>query len=425
MIILMKDTADAKIGFIQKNLKWIIVGAIGLVLIIGIGIFIIQMTKEKSSVGSDIVENNSEEKTTSIKVPNKKMELNKYPEVNALIDQYFAALVQGDTETLSSISIPGSVDEESLIFIKEKAKYIEDYMDVEVYTKQGPYENTWVVFAAYNFKWVNLEPLTPGLLSFYVMKQPDGTLLQSTDAEILDDKDAETYIAIISQQDDVVDLVNKIDAEYTEVSETNAEVETMIESVNQNLRADVEAARKALNNQEPPETDVAAANPEEEPNTVQEAQQVKTLDTVNIRKSASEEGEKLGQAILGTVYSKLEELANGWTKIDFNGTEAYIKSEFLEDVALEEDKGNTEDENSTEVADGGQEEGNTAAPSPSSGRVRVKEAVNVRKYPSTDGEALGKAFQGEEYELIVAQADGWSRVRYHGQEAYIKSEFLE
>ncbi len=298
-------------------------------------------------------------------------------------------------------------------------------MDVEVYTKQGPYENTWVVFAAYNFKWVNLEPLTPGLLSFYVMKQPDGTLLQSTDAEILDDKDAETYIAIISQQDDVVDLVNKIDAEYTEVSETNAEVETMIESVNQNLRADVEAARKALNNQEPPETDVAAANPEEEPNTVQEAQQVKTLDTVNIRKSASEEGEKLGQAILGTVYSKLEELANGWTKIDFNGTEAYIKSEFLEDVALEEDKGNTEDENSTEVADGGQEEGNTAAPSPSSGRVRVKEAVNVRKYPSTDGEALGKAFQGEEYELIVAQADGWSRVRYHGQEAYIKSEFLE
>ena len=70
-------------------------------------------------------------------------------------------------------------------------------MDVEVYTKQGPYENTWVVFAAYNFKWVNLEPLTPGLLSFYVMKQPDGTLLQSTDAEILDDKDAETYIAII------------------------------------------------------------------------------------------------------------------------------------------------------------------------------------------------------------------------------------
>ena len=199
----------------------------------------------------------------------------------------------------------------------------------------------------------------------------------------------------------------------------------MIESVNQNLRADVEAARKALNNQEPPETDVAAANPEEEPKTVQEAQQVKTLDTVNIRKSASEEGEKLGQAILGTVYSKLEELANGWTKIDFNGTEAYIKSEFLEDVALEEDKGNTEDENSTEVADGGQEEGNTAAPSPSSGRVRVKEAVNVRKYPSTDGEALGKAFQGEEYELIVAQADGWSRVRYHGQEAYIKSEFLE
>ncbi len=423
----MKDTADAKIGFIQKNLKWIIVGAIGLVLIIGIGIFIVKMTKEKNSVQNNLVENNSEERTTSIKVSNKKMKLNKYPEINALIDQYFAASVQGDTETISSISIPGSVKEDSLIYIKEKAKYIEDYMDLDVYTKEGPYENTWVVFATFNFKWVNLEALTPGLLSFYVVKQTDGTLLQSTDAEVLDDKDAEAYISIISQQDDVVELVNKIDAEYTEMAEANIEVKKMIDDINENLKAEVEAALKT--NQESLETDVADNAEEEEKDTEQETQQevkqVKTLDVVNVRKSASEEGEKLGQAIIGTVYSKLEELANGWTKIDYNGTEAYIKTEFLEDVIQEANSLDTEDGNVTAVADAGQEEENTSTPAASSGRVRVKEAVNVRKYPSTDGEALGKAFQGEEYELIVAQADGWSRVRYHGQEAYIKSEFLE
>ncbi len=53
-----------------------------------------------------------------------------------------------------------------------------------------------------------------------------------------------------------------------------------------------------------------------------------TADTVNVRASASTEGEKLGTAQRGQGFTKTGEDGD-WTMIDFNGQSAYIKSEFL------------------------------------------------------------------------------------------------
>ncbi len=51
--------------------------------------------------------------------------------------------------------------------------------------------------------------------------------------------------------------------------------------------------------------------------------------TVNVRKDASSSSESLGKISAGTSVERIESLSNGWSKINYKGDTAYIKSEFL------------------------------------------------------------------------------------------------
>ena len=55
----------------------------------------------------------------------------------------------------------------------------------------------------------------------------------------------------------------------------------------------------------------------------------------------------------------------------------------------------------------------------------MKESVKVRKSASTDADALGTAYAGDELELVMKQADGWTKVKYKGQTAFVKSDYVE
>ena len=67
---------------------------------------------------------------------------------------------------------------------------------------------------------------------------------------------------------------------------------------------------------------------------------------------------------------------------------------------------------------------NTASTA-TTGTVTVKENVRIRSSASENGEKLGTAYVGEKLELIMKQADGWTKIKYNGQTAYVKSEFVE
>ena len=53
-------------------------------------------------------------------------------------------------------------------------------------------------------------------------------------------------------------------------------------------------------------------------------------DTVNVRKTAGTDGEKLGQLKAGSSVEIIEKMSNGWTKIKYNDGEAYVKSDYVE-----------------------------------------------------------------------------------------------
>ena len=105
-------------------------------------------------------------------------------------------------------------------------------------------------------------------------------------------------------------------------------------------------------------------------------------------------------------------MENGWSKIDYNGTEAYIKSEFLEAV---------EDTSSSDTSEGG--ESKTADLKPGD-KITVKENVNVRKSASETGEKISTAYRGEQFELIELTG-GWCKIKYKGEEAFVKADYVE
>ncbi|MBR6769809.1 MAG: SH3 domain-containing protein [Lachnospiraceae bacterium] len=150
---------------------------------------------------------------------------------------------------------------------------------------------------------------------------------------------------------------------------------------------------------------------EGEENEQQEAvlQKVRATTVVNIRSSDNEAADKKGQAQTGQEFILLEQQGNGWSKVKLTDGEGYIKSEYLQAVS------DTDAESTPSEASSNSE----------AKTVTVIENVNVRKSASENAERLGLVYMGEKLELIMKQADGWTKVKYKGQTAYVKSEYVK
>ena len=169
-----------------------------------------------------------------------------------------------------------------------------------------------------------------------------------------------------------------------------------------------EALADAQAAQQETETDAAAAQ------TI-DADEVRATDVVNVRASDSEQADRIGKLQIGDVLRVIESRANGWTKVDYNGKEGFVKSEYLEPVGTSQE--------STAGTDG--EDGEAANELPSSGTVIVAETVNVRKSPDEKADRVGVCYQGGKLEILMQQADGWTKVKFEGKIGYVKTAVLK
>ncbi len=59
-------------------------------------------------------------------------------------------------------------------------------------------------------------------------------------------------------------------------------------------------------------------------------------------------------------------------------------------------------------------------------RVRiVNDNINVRSGPGTDFDRLGSAYNGYDFEFVEQLEEGWTKIVYDGQMAYVYSEYVE
>ncbi len=359
------------------------------------------------------------------------LEENTHPEINNIIRTYYDAQAAGDIETIASLNT--YLDEIDTIRVQELSKYIDSYPVLNVYTKPGISENTYVAYVYSETLFADVEKAMPGMQTYYIGQNEDGSFFINDgtyDVAVWD------YIRQVTLQDDVVDLNNRVVVQYNDMLAEDEELNEYVAYLKEKINEDV---GEILAQAERPEeevltvADTGAASAQGEDAEGQEGapallKTVRATDVVNIRSSDSEEADKLDKAQTGQEFTLLEEKGNGWSKIRYNDREAYIKSDYLEVVAEQEadtQQDSTDEGSQNEAEQASSDSSGTSSQEAAGGTVTVKESVKVRKSASTDAESLGTAYEGDKLELLMKQADGWTRIKYKGQTAYVKSDYVE
>ena len=384
-----------------KNYRYFIVGGLFLILVIVLVIFL-------ATRGTDVVkegEQNSaiEDIASSVEVPKDKYEQDAYPNVNTICTSYMNAMSIGDSDTMASLS--NALSDERRAFFEAQAQYISQYADYHFYTKAGPEENSYLVLVTYTLQIVSDANKLPALCSLYVCTDESGTLyINNSD---LSEND-EAYILALASQDDFKQLQDDVQLAYNDMLEKNPDLSARVTELRGQINSDVQAKLEA---KKQAETEAAAAQAAEEAAALAaaNAKTVRATDVVNIRSSSSTDSEIIGKTSQGQEFTRYEVLENGWSKIDYNGQEAYIKTEYLEEVNQEAGA------EGSEVAASVREPGST---------ITVKENANIRSQPNTDSDSLGKASSGDTFTL-VEEKDGWCKFTYDGKDAYIRSDLIQ
>ncbi|WP_026497154.1 SH3 domain-containing protein [Butyrivibrio sp. WCD3002] len=397
-------------------------------------------------------------------VPEVELEKNAYDDVNSLMNTYFSAYASGDMDTIKSIYQGLESTEE--LRLSEVSKYITSIPTVDVYTKPGPVEGSYVAYVYTEVLFEGYTTALPGMQTMYVCTNEAGNLYINGD--VVDDRVTD-YISNISLQADVVDLNNSVAAQYNDIIAAHENLATFLSDMSANIQVSVGEALAAIESGEVPaaegaseegetqegeaqegesaeetteetaeaqETDVAEAEATEETTeeTAEESTpavtKIKAKDVVNIRSSDSETADKLAKTEIGEVYTQLEARANGWSKIEYNGGTAFVKSEYFEEVAEDGDTAEaqetteetTTEETQTETAEN--TENKSKVDSSATGKLRVSETVRLRKSQSTDSDVLYTIYAGDTVDVKQQYANGWAKVEYKGETGYIKAEYL-
>ncbi|MBO4913176.1 MAG: SH3 domain-containing protein [Butyrivibrio sp.] len=333
-----------------------------------------------------------------------------------LVTRYYNAMAEGNKTEVDAIY--RGLDNAQGLKAEAISKFIERYDSIKVYTKPGPIQNSYIAYVYNMVKLYDYEKALPGLETLYICTDENGELFINGDSE---DETIINYIKSLSVQADVIDLNNKVASEYNEMINADENLAAQLT----NMRKDIQAVvAEAMVNQATGDASTDISGDASSTDASQEAAPVtytiKAKENVKIRKGDSTDAEEIGKAEAGDEFKELEALPSGWSKIEYNGGEAYVKSEFFERV----DNGTEAGEGQSATADS-----SSSANDDSAGKIGTKkikaDSVRLRKGQGTDSAILATIDKGSTVNVIEENSNGWSKVEYDGQTGYIKSELIE
>lgn len=398
-------------AFLSQNKNYVAVAVVFVGLIVILMIASSSDTKEKENAG-DIgtdqteevinVEETAQEPETEAEAATNELLTDAYPEVNELIRKYFDAMSSADIDTL--LQIVNTLSEEEQNQIAQKKEYIESYNNVVCYSKIGPVEKSYIVFAYYEIKFINIDTLVPGLVPLYVCTNEDNSLyIYNGDL----DPEVDSYISNVAGEQDVINLLDTVEKKYEEAQNSDEALKKFVarlsgQTVEENTQTaendakqdetDTTEGENAEN--ETPQENTESETPQETAESEASQETVYAKETINVRAGADTETEKLGQIYAGDSITRTEVLDSGWSKILYDGHEGYVKSEYL-----------TYDQISQET-------------------LYLTSSVNIRAEASEDAGKLGTGFVGTKVTRLWKLDNGWSQITCDGITGYVKSEFL-
>ena len=393
--------------YMARHYRYFIIG--GLFIALVVVLIVVWSKRSRNDSANEDTASTIPELETTVEVPKDKYEENAYADVNSLVSSYLGAMSTGDTVTMASLS--SSLSDDMKAFYEAQAKYVGNYSNYNVYTKKGPAENSYFLLATYDLLISGQTTPLPALISLYVCRNDSGSLYINSESLTADE---EAYILELVAQKDFAELINKVEMDYNSALESDSNLAAAASALKDEINKDAQEILVAKQQKDLEAAAEAEAAAQAEAQAASASQVKCTSENVNIRASASTDAESIGKTKAGDVYTRYEKMENGWSKIDYNGTEAYIKSEFLEPVESSD--------GGSESSEGGQ---SSSAPDKKPGdKITVKENVNVRKSASETGEKIATAYRGEQFELVEI-SNGWCKIKYKGEEAFVKADYVE
>ena len=409
--------------FIREHIRYFAAGALVVVLVI-----VLAMCAKPKGSDSDVVVNATE----STQATEEAYQVDANENINALITQYYTAYAAGDVTTLSSIATPISANEQSYIGLF--SQYVDEYQNIKCYTKTGLDENSYLVSVSMEIKFTGVDTTAPGLDFFYVRTNDDGSLYidnlysqyNLANQENALDTSIQNLIGQFESESDVMALQSEVQTRYDEALAADENLTNMIQTtipaaikdwVSQMAAQAATEQTEAAEATEQPETEQPQETEQQE-EIIQQTDTLATKDRVNVRAAADVESEKLGTLDQGTVVTRTA-IAGDWSVIDYNGTEGYVKNEFLTYDLPD----TTADSNSDSSADNSD---STNAASIAEGTViMLQNTTNIRSGMSEDSSKVGTAYAGEKVTVVMSYAEGWTKVKWNGETGYIKTSLLQ
>lgn len=314
--------------WLSDNLRYILLGA-GVLVMILVVFFVVRAmagagkskpTPSGNQVSSAESGNQQTSGNQGEQASGGSLEKDAVPEVSELVRDYYKALGEKNIKDLKSVVKDLDPAEESKI---ANTKYIESYENVEVYTEEGMEEGTYVVFASFAYKCVDVETAAPALSQLYVITDEDGKLWIS--AEAVSDPEIQAYVSTIMSQPDVIQLRNSVQASYDQAQAKDPQLKAFLESL-----GGEDAGTPTPQSEEIPENNETGQDINSSDQTpVSTAGMLTALDDCNVRIAAQSGTDVIGVVPAGEQVNKLGE-ENGWVQIEYGGIVGYVYQDLLQ-----------------------------------------------------------------------------------------------
>lgn len=300
--------------WISDNLRYILLG-IALVLVLVLAVFgvraVSRLGSKTDKPKNEVQVEQTEESTESVAEGDDAGTgtlVQNDAEVLKVMTSYYSAKTNKDIDTLKKLdpSIDEELEKENL-----ESSFVKSYTNIRTYSKNGPEEGSCVVYVYYDGEVDGISTKVPSLTQFYLKTNEEGSYYI---ADITGDTAAAQFVEDMKNSTEVQELINSVNSACEEAKNSDPVLK--------------EFMSKYGNSQEETEQ-------EETEEIVQE--QLVANDACNVRTEPdiSSDANIIGGLVMGDVVTKIGEEGD-WTKIDFNGQEAYVKSEFLSSQETED-----------------------------------------------------------------------------------------
>lgn len=297
--------------WLSDNLRYVLLG-LAIVLVLIIAVFAVKLAGRGSgSKGKDaetrneLVETGKETGTEEQTESEEPLTENDAAVLEA-VQKYYTAMGSKDMETLENM-VESLTDTDKQ---KIQSSIISSYNNIAVYSKKGPAEGSYVVFAYYEAKVADVEELVPSVTRLYLKTNEQGELIV---ADQQADDATKEYIEDVTQDSDVQDLIMEVNDKYQDIISNNDQLREIIQGLDE------------------PETEITI--PDASDAGVEVNQVVEATDVLNVRSDSREDAEIIGMLDVGDRVTRVRVLDNGWAEIKYGEATGYVLNEYLKDVS--------------------------------------------------------------------------------------------